>query len=74
MFGIKVARLIAMTGLVIASLTLSVTAQNISNLSPYRSFMKSANTGLTVGTSLVSGFGATTVTLKCPRLLYHFRC
>jgi hypothetical protein len=64
MFGSKGVRLFAMTGLVIAGLTLGVTAQNMSNLSPYRSYMKTANTSLTVGTSLVSGFGATTIT--CP--------
>ena len=58
------ARLLALVALITSSLVMSVPAQNVSNLSPYRSFMKTANTNLTVGTSLVSAFSSTTVT--CP--------
>ncbi len=39
-------------------------AQTASNISPYKSFMKTANTNLTVGTSMVAAFGSTSVT--CP--------
>ena len=39
-------------------------AQNGSNLSPYKSFMRTANTNLSVSTTLVSGFNSTTVI--CP--------
>ncbi len=49
---------------VLAMLTINASAQNAANLSPYKSFMKSANTNLSVGTSMVSAFPSTSVT--CP--------
>lgn len=57
-------RFVAIAVLAIAGLAISATAQNASNMSPYKSFMKTATTNLSVGTSLVSAFNATTVT--CP--------
>jgi hypothetical protein len=48
----------------ILSAALGAHAQNVSNMSSYQAFMKTANTNLTVGTTLVAGFVPTTVT--CP--------
>ena len=46
------------------AIAISAHSQNAYNLSPYKSFMRTANTNLTVSTTLVSGFNSTTVT--CP--------
>lgn len=46
------------------AVAISAQAQNGSNLSPYKSFMRTANTNLSVSTTLVSGFNSTAVT--CP--------
>ena len=64
MIGSGKARLLALVTLAILSLVISASTQNVSNLSSYQSFMKTANTNLAVGTSLVSAFSATKVT--CP--------
>ncbi len=49
---------------IMAAMTVCTKAQNVSNLTPYKSFMRTANTSLNVSTTLVSGFSTTTVT--CP--------
>lgn len=64
MIGSGKAGLLAVMALLISGLVVSASAQNVSNLSSYRSFMKTANTNVSVGTSPVSAFSATTVT--CP--------
>jgi hypothetical protein len=48
----------------LAGIAVSAQAQNASNLSPYQSFVKTANANLTVSTTMVSGFNSTAVT--CP--------
>jgi hypothetical protein len=55
---------IARLAFVVMLIAISAQAQNASNLMPYGSFLRTANTNLAVSTSLVSGFNATTVT--CP--------
>jgi hypothetical protein len=50
--------------LVILVAVASAQAQNASNLSPYQSFLRTANTNLSVSTTLVSGFNSMTMT--CP--------
>lgn len=57
-------RLVLVPVLALAGLVLSATAQNTSNMSQYKSFMKTAKANLSVGTSLVSAFPSTPVT--CP--------
>ena len=52
------------TLVILIMVAISTQAQNGSNLSPYKSFMRTANTNLSVSTTLVSGFSSTTVT--CP--------
>lgn len=65
MLGKRKAGLLALIAvIVIVILTSNASAQNASNLSAYQSFMRTANTNLSVGTSLVSAFNTTTVT--CP--------
>jgi hypothetical protein len=59
----KVLLVIPMT-LAMLAVVLPVAAQTGSNLAPYKSFMKTASTNMSVGTSPVSGFSSTTVT--CP--------
>ena len=49
---------------ILIAVAISAQAQNQSNLSPYQSFMRTANANLSVSTTLVSGFNSTTVT--CP--------
>jgi hypothetical protein len=49
---------------ILMAVAISAQAQNGSNLSPYKSFMRTANTNLSVSTALVSGLSSTTVT--CP--------
>lgn len=55
---------LVVTSVILITVAISAEAQNGSNLSPYKSFMRTANTNLSVSTTLVSGFGSTTVT--CP--------
>lgn len=50
--------------LALAGFVASAAGQNASKMSQYQSFMKTANTNLSVGTSLVSAFASTPVT--CP--------
>jgi hypothetical protein len=49
---------------ILMAAAISAHAQNASNLSPYQSFLRTANTNLSVSTALVSGFNSTTMT--CP--------
>lgn len=49
---------------ILMAVAISAHAQNASNLSPYQSFVRTANTNMAVSTTLVSGFNSTTVT--CP--------
>jgi hypothetical protein len=48
----------------LSTLTIPANAQTASNVTPYKSFMKTASTNLNVGTSMVAAFGSTSVT--CP--------
>lgn len=57
-------RLVLVPVLAFVGFVVCAAAQNTSNMSQYKSFMKTANTNLSVGTSLVSGFTSTPVT--CP--------
>ena len=50
---------------ILTTVAIGARAQNVSNTMPYQSFMRTANTNLTVSTTLVSGFNSTTVT--CPK-------
>ena len=64
MIGSGKSQLMVLVALAVLGLVISTSAQNVSNLSSYQSFMKTANTNLSVGTSLVAAFSSTMVT--CP--------